>query len=262
MLKIILHGCNGRMGRMVSDTVSKAEDAVVAAGIDSFIPEEGAVPCGYPVFRSFEEYEAAGVQADVIVDFSTASAADALLDAAVRLKLPLVLCTTGLSGDQQERVVNSSRLIPLLQSANMSIGINLLMAILSETAGKLADAHFDIEIIEKHHSRKLDAPSGTAMALAEAVNSSVDHRYKYVYDRSGRREERREDEIGISAVRGGTIPGDHEVIFAGEDEVISFSHRAYSRAVFAKGSLEAARFLNGKEPGLYSMADVLGMKKN
>ena len=170
----------------------------------------------------------------------------------------LVLCTTGLSEDQLKAAELLSETVPVLRSANMSMGINLLEKLLTEASGILADAGFDIEIVEKHHNLKKDAPSGTALALADAVSEGLDEKYDYVFDRSSRNIRRPKKEIGISAVRGGTIVGDHDVIFAGEDEVITFSHRAYSKAVFARGAVSAAEFIAGKEAGMYTMSDVIG----
>ena len=171
--------------------------------------------------------------------------------------IPVVVCTTGLSEEQTALMKQTAQKVAVLKSANMSLGINLLQTLLAEAAPKLAAAGFDIEIVEKHHNQKLDAPSGTAIALADSINDAMGGAYDYVYDRSTRREKRREKEIGISAVRGGTIVGDHDVLFAGEDEVITFSHRAYSRAVFGKGAVEAAKYLAGKPAKLYTMHDVL-----
>lgn len=246
-----MHGCNGAMGRVISSLVKETEQAVIVAGIDPFVQENGE----YPVFETLEECD---VEADVIIDFSTAAAVDHLLDYAADRKMPVVLCTTGLSKEQVERVETVSRETALLRSANMSLGINTLMKLLTQVSGLFADAGFDIEIVEKHHRRKLDAPSGTAIALAEAVNEGLEEPYEYVYDRSDRRMSRPKKEIGISAVRGGTIVGEHEVIFAGTDEVIELKHTAYSRAVFAKGALQAALFLAGKPAGLYDMSHVIG----
>ena len=172
-------------------------------------------------------------------------------------QLPCVLCTTGLSEAQLSKVEEAAQKVAILKSANMSLGINLLLKMLKEAAGVLAPAGFDIEIVEKHHNLKLDAPSGTALALADSINEEFDNEYEYVYDRSARREKRPVKEIGISAVRGGTIVGDHDVIFAGADEVITFSHTAYSKAVFGKGAVQAAKFLAGKAPGYYHMSDVI-----
>ena len=185
------------------------------------------------------------------------AAMENLLTFSAERGIPAVVCTTGLSEDQDALLKKTSEKVAVLKSANMSVGINLLQTLLSEAAPKLAAAGFDIEIVEKHHNQKIDAPSGTAIALADSVNEALNNEYEYVYDRSARREKRPVKEIGISAVRGGTIVGDHDVIFAGEDEVITFSHRAYSRAVFGKGAVEAAKFLAGKPAGFYTMHDVL-----
>ncbi len=249
MVRILLHGCCGRMGHMITDIASKDERVRIEAGVDAF----GSQYSTYSVYRSLDEVKE---EADVVVDFSTASAVDGVLAYCVKKELPLVLCTTGLSPEQIANLDTVSESIPVLRSANMSVGINLIMSILKEAAPKLAQAGFDIEIVEKHHRQKLDAPSGTAIALAESINEGLAEPYEFVYDRSTRREKRPVKEIGISAVRGGTIVGDHDVLFAGEDEVITFSHRAYSRAVFAKGAIESAKFLAGKKPGMYSMQDV------
>ena len=159
--------------------------------------------------------------------------------------------------EQLEKVNEASKQVAILKSANMSLGINLLLKMLKEAAGVLAPAGFDIEVVEKHHNLKVDAPSGTALALADSINEEFDNSYEYVYDRSAKREKRSKKEIGISAVRGGTIVGDHDVIFAGTDEVITFSHTAYSKSVFAKGAVQAAKFLSGKTSGMYNMSHVI-----
>lgn len=250
MVKIILHGCSGRMGHIITDICEKDKDTQIVAGVDAF----GDAYAGYPVYRTLEDCP----EADVIVDFSTASAIDGLLAYSVEKKLPVVVCTTGLSQEQTQMLSKASEETAVLKSANMSVGINLLEVLIAQAAPKLAAAGFDIEIVEKHHNQKLDAPSGTAIALAEAANDALAGEYEFVYDRSQRRAKRPVKEIGISAVRGGTIVGDHDVIFAGQDEVITLSHRAYSRAVFGKGAVEAAKFLAGKEAGFYTMHDVLG----
>ena len=182
---------------------------------------------------------------------------DELLKYGVERQIPMVLCTTGLSPEQLEAVEAASQKVAVLKSANMSVGVNMLLKILQEAAKVLAPAGFDIEIVEKHHNQKVDAPSGTALALADAVNEALDDAYTYKYDRSQDRKKRDRYEIGISAVRGGTIVGDHDVIFAGTDEVVTFSHRAYSKAVFGKGAVQAAKFLAGKPAGHYQMSDVI-----
>lgn len=246
-----MHGCNGKMGQAISAMVANDDDMEIVAGIDIF--DDGHNK--YPVFASLDECD---IEADAVIDFSTASIIDKLLDTCVNKKLPVVLCTTGLSKEQLEKVSEASKQVAVLKSANMSLGINLLLKMLKEATGVLAPAGYDIEIVEKHHNLKLDAPSGTAIALADSINEELNGEYEYVYDRSTRREKRPVKEIGISAIRGGTIVGDHDVIFAGTDEVITFSHSAYSKGVFAKGAIEAARFLAGKGPGLYDMSDVIG----
>ena len=250
MVKMIMHGCNGRMGHVIADLVA-ADDAIeIVAGVDAF----GESTYSFPVFRSLSE---CNVDADVIVDFSNASAVDGLLDHCASRNIPVVLCSTGLSDEQLDKVKETSDKVAILKSANMSVGVNALMKVLKEVSPIFAAAGFDIEIVEKHHNQKLDAPSGTAIALADSINDSLRNEYDYVYDRSTRREKRPVKEIGISAVRGGTIVGDHDVIFAGQDEVVTISHRAYSRAIFGKGAIEAAKFLAGKGPGMYDMSDVL-----
>lgn len=250
MVKVIMHGCNGHMGQVISGLIKEDPEIEIAAGIDLVDNREN----GYPVFT---DIDACDVEADAVIDFCSAKAADKLLDFCVRRKIPVVLCTTGLSEEQLAHVEEASKKVAVLKSANMSLGINLLMKVLKEAAPQLAQAGFDIEIVEKHHRRKLDAPSGTALALADSINEAFEEKYAYTFDRSGRREARPDKEIGISAVRGGTIVGDHDVIFAGTDEVITFSHTAYSRAIFGKGAVQAAKFLAGKEPGWYEMKDVL-----
>ncbi len=252
-IRVLLHGCNGHMGRVLTDIIG-ADDAVeVVAGVDPFTGVENA----YPVFASIEE---CNVEADVCIDFSSAAAVDALLSYCEGKKLPLVLCSTGLSDEQQIRANEVSEHSAILRSGNMSLGINTICDLLEKATKVFAGAGFDVEIVEKHHNRKLDAPSGTALMLADAVNDAAGGDYDYVYDRSNRREKRPKKEIGISAIRGGTIVGDHDVIFAGEDEVITISHRAYSRNVFAKGAVEAAKFLADKESGMYDMSDVIAAK--
>ena len=192
-----------------------------------------------------------------MIDFCVAQAVDGLLDYCVEKQIPCVLCTTGLSEVQLAHVEEASEKVAVLKSANMSLGINMLLKLLKEAAQILVPAGFDIEIVEKHHNLKVDAPSGTALALADSINEEFDNGYEYVYDRSQVRAKRTDREIGISAVRGGTIVGDHDVIFAGEDEVITFSHRAYSKALFGKGAVQAAKFLKGKPAGRYDMKDVV-----
>ena len=250
MIRLIMHGCNGKMGQVISGIVAQDPEIQIVAGVDR--QDDGHN--SYPVFSDISECD---VEADVLIDFSTASAMDALLDHCIAHKLPCVLCTTGLSPQQLAHVEEASREVAVLKSANMSLGINLLLKMLKDAADVLAPAGYDIEILEKHHNLKLDAPSGTALALADSINEECGNAYTYVYDRSQRREKRDKKEIGISAVRGGTIVGEHEVIFAGQDEVITFSHSAYSKAVFAKGAVQAGKYQAGKPAGLYDMSHVI-----
>ena len=251
MVKIIMHGCNGHMGQVISGIVEKDPDAEIVAGID--IADQGKN--SYPVFT---DIDACQVEADAIIDFSSAKATDKLLEYSAARQIPVVLCSTGLSQEQLAKVEETSRKVAVLKSANMSLGINTLLKLVQDAAKVLAAAGLDMEIVEKHHRLKLDAPSGTALALADSINEAMDNQYHYVYDRSQKREKRDDKEIGISAVRGGTIVGEHEIIFAGQDEVIEFKHTAYSKAIFGKGAVEAAKFLAGKPAGRYDMSDVIG----
>ena len=250
MVRAIMHGCNGKMGRVITGLIRDDDAIEIVAGIDTYTGTAN----DYPVFESIE---ACDVEADVVIDFSNASAVDHLLDYCAKKKLPVVLCTTGLSEEQLRKVEETAEQTAVLKSANMSLGINLLLKLLQNAAKVLGPAGFDIELVERHHNQKVVAPSGTALALADSVNEALDNQYTYLFDRSQVRQKRGEKEIGISAVRGGTIVGDHEVIFAGADEVIEFKHTAYSKAVFGKGAVEAAKFLAGKKAGKYDMSDVI-----
>lgn len=251
MIKVIMHGCNGKMGQVISGLISDEPDMEIVAGVDIADNKENP----YPVFTDLESLN---VDADVIIDFAAAAAVDKLLDYTVIRKIPVVLCTTGLNEKQLNRIEDVAQHVAILKSANMSLGINTLMKLLKDAANVFAPAGFDIEIVEKHHNQKLDAPSGTAIALADSINEARGDEYEYIYDRSTLRQKRGSREIGISAVRGGTIVGEHDVIFAGVDEVIEFKHTAYSKSVFAKGAIEAAKFLAGKPAGRYDMSDVIG----
>lgn len=249
MTKIIMSGCCGAMGKMISRIVEEDPEAEIVAGID--LVDTG---CTYPVFSSIGECD---VKADVIIDFSTPKILTDILQYSQEKQVPVVLCTTGYSEEQMTEVENASEKTAVLRSANMSLGINTLMKLLQDAARVFAAEGFDVEIVEKHHNQKLDAPSGTALALADSVNEAMGNQYEYVFDRSQRREKRDKKELGISAVRAGTIVGEHEVIFAGTDEIITFTHTAYSKAVFGKGAVAAAKFLKGKAAGRYEMADVI-----
>lgn len=250
MIKAIIHGCNGKMGQVIAGLIKEDEAIELAAGVDPYT----GVSNPFPVFQNIKECD---VAADVVIDFAAAAAVDGLLEYCVEKQVPCVLCTTGLSEEQLRKVEEASKKVAILKSANMSLGINMLLKLLKDAAAVLAPAGYDIEIVEKHHNQKVDAPSGTALALADSINEEFQNEYEYVYDRSTKREKRSKKEIGISAIRGGTIVGDHDVIFAGTDEVITFSHTAYSKAVFGKGAVQAAKFLAGKPAGYYHMSHVI-----
>lgn len=250
MTRIIMHGCNGLMGHVISKIVADENNCEIVAGIDLNTTSN----FGYPVFKNFEDCT---VDADVIIDFSVAVAVDPLLDYVESAKIPLVLCTTGLSKQQLDRVHTLSQDTPIFFSANMSLGVNLLIGLAKQAAKVLSTSSFDIEIIEKHHNQKVDAPSGTALAIAHAINETVDFQYEYKFDRSGEREKRTKNEIGIHAMRGGTIVGEHSILFAGQDEIIELKHNALSKDVFAVGAVRAANFMVHKEPGLYDMSHLI-----
>ncbi len=251
MTRIIMHGCNGKMGHTISNLVAAHQACSIVAGID---PNTEST-YSYPVFTSLD---ACNVEADVIIDFSIAGAVEGLLEAAIDKKLPVVVCTTGLSQEQIDIVHRAADHIPVLFSANMSLGINLLISLVQKATSILSPAGFDIEIVEKHHNQKVDAPSGTALYIADSINETLNNEFDYKYDRSKDRIKRPKKEIGIHAVRGGSIVGEHQVIFAGQDEVIEINHMANSKDVFAVGSINAALFLAGKESGLYNMGHVIG----
>ena len=250
MTRIIMHGCNGKMGQVISRFLENDANAEIVAGID----QNTAQNFSYPVFSSLDTCD---ITADVIIDFSIAAAVDGLLTSAKQKNLPVVVCTTGLSPEQVELVKASSRDNAILFSANMSLGINLLISLVQKATQVLTNANFDIEIIEKHHNQKIDAPSGTALYIADSINQVLNQEYSYTYDRSSERVKRPKKEIGIHAVRGGSIVGEHQVIYAGEDEVIEINHIATSKNVFAVGAINAAKFLAGKPVGLYDMSDVI-----
>jgi len=250
MIRIIMNGCNGHMGRVISKIVAEDESVTMVAGIDMVDNCDN----GYPVFTNINN---CNIQADVMIDFSSYKAIDGVLDYCQDNKLPVVLCTTGLTEEQLVKVKVISADVAILKSANMSLGINTLLKLVQDAAKVLATAGFDMEIVEKHHKLKCDAPSGTALALADSLNEAMAGEYHYVYDRSQVHQMRDSKEIGISAVRGGSIVGEHDVIFAGPDEVITFTHTAYSKGVFGKGAVEAAKFLAGKGAGMYDMQDVI-----
>ena len=252
MIRIAVVGCNGHMGRFVSQAVADNPETEVLFGVDAY----GESPCSFPVYKSFDE---ATEKPDAIIDFSNPSALDGLLAYALQNGVPCVLCTTGYSPEQREQIKRAGESIAVFHSGNMSLGINLLIE-LAKRAAKVLGGSFDIEIVEKHHNRKVDAPSGTALMIADGISDELDREPQYVYDRHTYRRKRSQNEIGIHAVRGGTIVGEHEVIFAGHDEVITLTHQAQSREVFAVGAVNAAVFLAGKPAGSYDMGDLLASK--
>lgn len=249
MKKILLSGCAGKMCRVIADCVSQREDCSIAAGVDIHPP----VGASFPVF---DRIKACDIPCDCIIDFSHPSALSDLLEYGVQKKIPLVLATTGYSQQQVDEIHNASQSTAIFFTANMSLGINLMVE-LAKKAASVLGRDFDIEIIEKHHNQKIDAPSGTALMLADAVAGALPQKPVYVYDRHSKREKRTKNEIGIHSIRGGTITGEHEILFAGRDEFFSLCHSAATKEVFAVGALNAALFLIGKQPGLYQMSDLL-----
>lgn len=251
MTKIILSGCFGHMGKVITDCVSKRADCEIVAGVDI-----GSGTAVYPVFKSFSDVN---VDADVIVDFSHPSVLNGLLEFAVAKKMPAVIATTGLSDEQVAKIHETAKEVPLFFSANMSIGISLISE-LAVKAARVLEGSFDIEIVEAHHNQKIDAPSGTALMLANSISDALTEKPHYEFDRHSKRQKRDKNEIGIHAIRGGTIVGEHEIIFAGLDEIIKISHSARSRELFAVGAVNAALYLKGKEPGFYSMKQLIDEK--
>ncbi len=247
-MKIILSGACGNMGRMVISCCANNSDMDIIAGIDV-----NTCDMAFPVYSSFDDIN---VKADVIIDFSHVSVLEKLLEYAVKTKTPVVLATTGYSKEQIERIHDAASIIPIFFSANMSLGVNLICSLAKKAAAILGDG-FNVEIIEKHHNQKIDAPSGTALMLANAVNSVFDDKYNYEFDRHSKREKRPVNEIGIHSIRGGTIVGEHDVLFAGNDEVITISHHAASKQVFANGAIKAAQFIVNQENGIFDMNDIV-----
>lgn len=249
MTKIIMNGCNGKMGQVITRLVAEDENAQIVAGFDI----NDSVVNTYPVFTNPMDFTG---EADVVIDFSHPSSLTGILNFCKARRLPVIICTTGLTPEQKEEFTAASAEIPVFFSANMSLGINLLID-LAKKAAKLLEGSFDIEIVERHHNQKIDAPSGTALAIAEAIDESLSYPAEFVFDRHAVRKKRKATEIGISAVRGGTIVGDHEIIFAGNDEVIELNHHAASKEVFAVGAIKAAKFMTGKSAGMYAMNDLI-----
>lgn len=249
MTKIILNGCNGRMGRVITRLVAEDSECEIVAGFDIFDGIENT----YPVYTDVNEFKG---EADVMIDFSNPQSLTSILAFCKARSLPIIVATTGFSQEQKDEMKDAAKDIPVFFSANMSLGINLLIA-LSKMATKLLEGGFDIEIVERHHNQKIDAPSGTALAIADAIDETLSYPAEYVYDRHSVRKKRKKTEVGLHSVRGGTIVGEHEVIFAGNDEVIEIKHSASSREVFAVGAIRAAKFMHGKGSGMYDMNDLI-----
>lgn len=251
MLNILISGACGAMGKNVYLSASQHEDIKVTAGVDKF-PQK----LSFPVYENFESVTE---PVDVVIDFSNVSSLDGMLAFALKRNIPVVIATTGYNEKQLAAINDAAKKIPVFKTANFSVGVNVLCALVKKAAEFLGE-DYDIEIIEKHHHNKLDAPSGTALMLADTANSVFDDKLNYEYDRHSKRAKRTKSEIGIHSIRGGSIVGEHDVLFAGENEVVTLSHNAESRAVFAGGSIRAARFIVGKAPGMYDMTDVLNLK--
>lgn len=250
MLNIILHGCNGKMGKTLQNLISQESDVSVIAGID---PNMGSEPVPFKLYMSPLDCE---TKADVVVDFSRHDAIEDLVTYCVKAKVPVVIATTGLGDRELELIWKASEEIPVFRSANMSLGINVLSKML-KTAVPILEDDFNVEIVEKHHCKKIDSPSGTALLLANAVNDAASKKKEFIFGRHSKNDECKLTELGIHAVRGGSIPGEHTVIFAGPDEVIELTHTVYSREVFAHGALKAAKFIVNKSSGLYTMEDMI-----
>ena len=250
MIRILIHGCGGKMGQVLAETAKASTDIEIVAGID---PMAKGQAFAFPVYAAFD---ACNVRPDVIIDFSVHTALKDLLEGALILNCPLVIATTGHSEEDKALIQTHAQRIPIFQAANMSLGINLMSELIQKAASVLGE-RFDIEIIEKHHNLKVDAPSGTAYALAEAVNRVFSNAKSFVFGRHTRTERRKSAEIGIHAVRGGTITGEHQVLFAGTDETLEIKHTAHSKQIFAAGALQAARYMAGKSPGFYTMKEMI-----
>ena len=249
MIKIALFGCNGKMGQVISNLLSNDEDAKISFGFDINTERKNS----YPVYDKIENIKE---DADVVIDFSHPALLDSLISYCRKTKTGAVIATTGLSKEQIDEIDELSKEVAIFRSANMSLGINLLISLVKKASAILADK-FDIEIIEKHHNQKIDAPSGTALMIADAISDSLDNDTEYVYDRHSVRKKRSKNEIGLHAVRGGTIVGEHDVIFAGNDEIIEINHKAMSKEIFAVGSIKAAKYIADKKCGMFSMAELI-----
>lgn len=248
MINVLVNGCNGKMGQEVVNQIEENNEFLVLAGFD----RENLGNTSYPVYNNFSSIT---VKPDVIIDFSVPVASLNILEYAKENSIPIVIATTGFSEEQLKKVEEFSKYIPIFKSANMSYDINLMAKLLEQIAPILKES--DIEIIETHHNRKIDAPSGTALLLADSINKSLDNSMEYNFDRFSSREKRKSNEIGFSSIRGGNIVGEHTVKFYGPFETFEISHTSYSRSVFADGALKAAKFIIEQKPGLYNMSDLM-----
>lgn len=254
MTDIILCGCNGKMGHVVVNSALSGDSCNIVCGVDAF----GENNYKFPTYKTFSEIKE---KADVVIDFSNPASLDDLLDYCINKSIPAVICTTGYSPEQVNKINEAAKKIPVFYSGNMSLGVNLLIE-LAKQATKVLGNDFDIEIVEKHHNQKVDAPSGTALMIADGISEELEKEPQYVYDRHAYRRKRSKDEIGIHAIRGGTIVGEHDVIFAGHDEVVTISHQSQSKELFSTGALNAAEFITGKPAGMYNMSLLLSEKMN
>ena len=254
MTNVFLNGCNGRMGKTIVQFIEETEDIKIVAGADiAEMPKSGSPAESFSFYNDAMQVKE---DFDVIVDFSHVSGLSSILELAEKTRKPLVLCTTGFSETDKEKIRRQSENTPVFYSANMSLGINLLISLVQKAASVLYP-DFDVEIIEAHHNQKLDAPSGTALMIGDAIHQTLDQKMEYVYDRHSQKKKREKNEIGFHAIRGGSITGDHSVVFAGQEEVFTISHHAQSRGVFARGAIAAAKFMANKKPGLYEMKDLV-----
>ena len=249
MINVLIVGVNGKMGQVICRILEDNKNAMPVCGVDKNTDSKN----GFPVYETFEDVKE---QCDVIIDFSHPSSLEGTLSYAINKKIGAVICTTGFTKEQVSMIHDAAKEIPIFFSANMSLGVNLIMQLAKKAVSVLEDS-FDIEIIEKHHNQKIDAPSGTALAIADCINDASGNSKEYVYDRHSSRKKRSKNEIGIHSLRGGTIVGEHEIVFAGNDEIIEIKHTAASKEIFAVGAVKAAVFLARQGKGLYSMDDLI-----
>lgn len=252
MTKIILCGVNGKMGGVVVGSAAVNDNCEIVCGVDAY----GENNYDFPTYKSFNDIN---TKADVVIDFSNPANLDSMLDYCINNSTPVIICTTGYSSEQVNKINEASKSIPVFYSGNMSLGVNLLIE-LAKQATKVLGNDFDIEIVEKHHNQKVDAPSGTAIMIADGIAEELEKEPQYVYDRHAYRRKRDKNEIGIHAIRGGTIVGEHDVIFAGHDEVVTISHQSQSKELFSTGAINAAIFIVGKSAGMYNMSMMLSEK--